>query len=167
MSKEDSLLSSYANILSTQFTTSTKLKTLNSYIKAKEQKYSNISTNAKTTYAISSTLSTILASATSAGIVINPELVNDPTAIALGALSVAGLSAGIIAYIIHKKYGKKANNYKFLRECTEAGIQSNYTLDKAKIFLKDANHKNPNTLQTLIDIIDSGHTSSSTEDIIL
>ncbi len=154
MNKKDLDLSAYrdSETLAPSFPTKTKLQILKNYLSAKEQKYKKLADNAGITSVITGVMSPLTLTAIGTASLTTPGFNEYPPAIALGATAIAGIATSVVTYVISKKARAKQSDYRYLKECTNAGIQSNETLEKARVYLR-AEDRTPNTLKTIEDII--------------
>lgn len=154
MSKNKLDLSAYrdSETLAPSFSTKTKLQILKDYLSAKEQKYKKLADNAGITSVITGVMSPLTLTAIGTASLTTPGFNEYPPAIALGATAIAGIATSAITYVISKRARANEEDYKYLKECTNAGIQSNETLEKARVYLR-AEDRTPNTLKTIEDII--------------
>lgn len=174
MNKKDLDLSAYrdSETLAPSFPTKTKLQILKNYLSAKEQRYKNIADNTGVTSVLTGIMSPLTAVAIASASVSNPGFLEYPPTVALGATAIAGAVTSVVTYVISKKARAKQSDYRYLKECTEAGIQSNKTLEKARVYLR-AENRTPNTLKSIEDIIcpkpaqyiDPNHFTTSYEDL--
>ena len=175
MSKQDLDLSAYRNseVLAPSFPTDTKLQILKKYLAAKEEKYKNIADTSGAITIATGLISPIIAIGNGIGAALDPTVGFDsPAIIATSALAATGIASCIISRIIFKKACAKEDDFKYLKECAEAGIQSNKTLEKAKVYLKEEN-QTPSTLKTIRDsncpkppqYINPEHFTASHEDL--
>ena len=154
MSKNKLDLSVYrdSETLAPSFSTKTKLQILKDYLSAKEQKYKKLADNAGITSVITGVMSPLTLTAIGTASLTTPGFNEYPPAIALGATAITGITTSAITYVISKRARAKQSDYRYLKECTNAGIQSNETLEKARVYLR-AEDRTPNTLKTIEDII--------------
>lgn len=133
--------------------TNTKLEILKRYLKTKEQKFKKAADISGVTAVITGVVSPLTSIATGIGLSTTPELVNSPSGIFLAAASATGIATSIASYIIHKRNRAKQADYKFLKECAEAGLEDNRTLEKARYTLKHKGSNDTSTLYRLSEII--------------
>lgn len=143
------------DLFNDQMKTSQKLSEIIEYIKEKENQYKNISLKATTTSVASSIMSPMLGLATLLTYAIEPNyLAESPeTFLNMGALTTAGIIASIVSGAISKKYTKKQNDLKCIRNCLQEGITSTQTVEEAQKILKEEGTKNPETLSKLNEIL--------------
>ena len=154
MNKKDLDLSAYrdSETLAPSFPTKTKLQILKNYLSAKEQRYKNIADNTGVTSVLTGIMSPLTAVAIASASVSNPGFLEYPPTVALGATAIAGAVTSVVTYVISKKARAKQSDYRYLKECTEAGIQSDKTLEKARTYL-NGDYKGRYPLKDIKDII--------------
>ena len=154
MNKKDLDLSAYrdSETLAPSFPTKTKLQILKNYLAAKEQHYKNIADNTGVTSVLTGIMSPLTGVAIASASFSNPGFLEYPPTMALGATAIAGAVTSVITYVISKRAREKQGDYRYLKECSEAGIKDNQTLEKARNYL-NGDYKGQYPLKVIKDII--------------
>lgn len=135
------------------YKTNTKLEILKRYLKTKEQKFKKAADTAGVTAVVSGFMSPLVATAMGLGFASSPEAITNPSIITAAAITATGVTTSIVSYLIHKRNRAKQADYKFLKECAEAGLEDNRTLEKARYTLKHKGSNDTSTLYRLSEII--------------
>ena len=139
------------------YKTETKLQILKKYLKDKEQKFKKAADTAGVTAVISGFITPLTATAIGLGFATNPEVINTPSALALGVITATGVAANIISFVSFKKNRAKQSDFKQLREFIEAGISDHKKFEKVKETIKEEGTDNLSTLEKINNIITPNH----------
>jgi hypothetical protein len=119
------------------YKTSTKLEILKDYFKKKEQRAKDIAETAGVTAVVSGFMTPLTATAIGLGYATNPEAFTTPSMITVAAITTLGVASSVVSYIVHKNQKAKRRDYKYLKECAQAGISSNNNFEIVKTIVQE------------------------------